>query len=121
MNSGREGFPKSARLRRRGEFTAVGKRASRRVSRHFVFLVAEAAGGGRIGITVSRKVGGAVDRNRVKRLIREVFRRRKLAGRLGADLVVIARPGASGLAYDEAARELGTALGEVQAVVRKAE
>jgi len=43
---------------------------------------------GRLGITATRKIGGAVRRNRAKRLIREVFRRNKI-GRL--DVVVVAR------------------------------
>ena len=42
---------------------------------------------GRLGIAATRKLGGAVERNRAKRLIREVFRRNKLAP--GFDIVVI--------------------------------
>jgi ribonuclease P protein component len=55
----------------------------------------------RLGVTVSRRVGKAVVRNRVKRAVREWFRRSRewLGGRL--DVVVIARPGAGALSPTE--------------------
>ena len=46
-------------------------------------------GPGRLGIAATRKLGGAVERNRAKRLIREVFRRNKVAP--GFDVVVVPR------------------------------
>jgi len=52
-----------------------------------VFLLANEHGIGRLGIAATRKFGGAVQRNRAKRLIREVFRRNKIAP--GFDIVVI--------------------------------
>ena len=51
----------------------------------------------RLGLTVSRKVGGAVVRNRVKRRVREWFRGSRGCLRGGIDLVVIGRSGAAGL------------------------
>jgi len=49
----------------------------------------------RIGFSVSRRVGGAVVRNRVKRRLREVIRRKLARIAPGYDLVIIARPGAA--------------------------
>ena len=63
------------------------------------------SGRARLGVTVSRKVGNAVTRNRVKRGIREWFRHHE--GPLEGDVVVIARPGAGELSPEETRRELG--------------
>jgi ribonuclease P protein component len=81
--------------------------------KHFVILVA--AGDGRLGITVSKKVGNAVTRNRVKRFVREFVRTAASSGRTwpaaGRDVVVVARPSAAGLGFAEVATDLGR-LGE---------
>lgn len=60
----------------------------------------------RLGITVSRRVGGAVMRNRVKRLIREAYRRHKPAFPSGLEFVVIAKPEAARTRYAEVEQEL---------------
>jgi len=52
-----------------------------------VFVLANEGGIGRLGIAATKKLGGSVERNRAKRLIREVFRRNKIAP--GFDVVVI--------------------------------
>ena len=69
------GYPKGARVRRRAEFTVCYEHGRRLDSAHFLlFLLPRADGHGRTGMAVSRKVGNAVMRNRVKRLLREFFR-----------------------------------------------
>jgi ribonuclease P protein component len=76
------------RIRRRVEFQRVydgGFRVSSRYST--VFLLPNAQPVGRLGIAATRKLGGAVQRNKAKRLIREVFRRNKIAE--GFDVVVV--------------------------------
>ena len=70
------------------EFQEVYSRGTRVHSRYCtVFLLANESGVGRLGIAATKKLGGSVERNRAKRLIREVFRRNKIAP--GFDVVVI--------------------------------
>ncbi|MCC6763313.1 MAG: ribonuclease P protein component [Deltaproteobacteria bacterium] len=88
-----EGFTRSARIRRRGEFLSLGRRGERRRTEHFTFVVQSSGAAGRLGITVSRKVGGAVTRNLLKRRIRESFRRHPMRDRFFGDLLVIAKAG----------------------------
>lgn len=66
----------------------------------------------RLGLVVSRRVGKAHDRNRVKRRIREFFRVRKEELRMTVELVVVAKPGAASLDPGATAQELDAALRE---------
>ena len=81
-------FRPHERIRRRAEFKQVYERGTRIRSRYStVFMLPNDRGVGRLGIAATRKLGGAVQRNRAKRLIREVFRRNKIAD--GFDVVVV--------------------------------
>jgi ribonuclease P protein component len=81
-------FRPEERIRRRAEFQQIyaqGVRINGRYST--VFVLANKRAIGRLGIAATKKLGGAVERNRAKRLIREVFRRNKIAP--GLDVVVV--------------------------------
>ncbi len=109
---GSRAFPKAVRLRKRREFLGLQRQGRRRHTPSFVVLDAPSPGSTcRLGVTVSSRVGNAVVRNRIKRLIREVFRARRegLPGAL--DIVVIAKPGAAKITHAQAASELELALG----------
>ena len=82
------GFKTHERIRRRAEFQQVYEHGSRVHSRYStLFTRPNSLSVGRLGIAATRKLGGAVERNRAKRLIREVFRRNKIAP--GFDVIVV--------------------------------
>jgi len=89
-------MPKRRRLSRSGEFDRVYRDGSSHATRHLVLYSFprkdEERRDVRLGVSVSRKVGGAVDRNRAKRTLREAFW--ALADRLPPrhDFVIVARP-----------------------------
>jgi ribonuclease P protein component len=64
----------------------------------------------RLGVTVSKKVGNAVIRNRCKRIIREIFRKNKDKFPLGADVVVVVRREMVGKRYSDVLEELCSIL-----------
>ena len=83
-----ETFRRNEHIRRRVEYQQIYDRGVRIHGRYLtMFTLSNNLPVGRLGIAASRKLGGAIDRNRAKRLIREVFRRNKLAP--GFDIVVI--------------------------------
>jgi ribonuclease P protein component len=98
-----------SRLRRR-DFLEARRSGQRVTSRHFFILLCRRSEGiaPRLGVTVTRKVGKAVHRSRIKRLIREWFRHDGIE--IGPyDVVVIAK---HGMPRDLTAREVGRELDE---------
>jgi len=80
------------RLRHGKDFKKAYQEGQRLVCRFFVaFVVPRGAGPLRLGVVASRRVGGAVARNRAKRLLREVFRLRRPRREVSADIVLVAR------------------------------
>ncbi len=87
-----EKFPKTARLRKRPQFLKLSRIGKKVHSSDFI-VISKSTGNpeSRLGITVSAKVGNAVVRNRIKRLVREAFRRLRHELVPGVDVLVIAK------------------------------
>jgi ribonuclease P protein component len=103
------------RLSRSAEFERVYRHGSSTGNRYLVLYAFpnSSAQGPRLGLSVSRKVGGAVERNRIKRLLREAFARLEPELDSAQDLVVVARPSALELAEREGLVGLESSLLEL--------
>lgn len=100
---GNQRFPPHERLTRRQDFLFLYGHGEKVVGRYFVLYAARRDGQGRkFGVAVSRKVGSAVVRNRVKRYLREIYRTHR--AQLGDDLhlVIVARSGSARQSFREA-------------------
>lgn len=122
MNSGpavSEGFSRDDRLRKRREFEECYASGVRVSGRHIQVFLLEAAGPSartRLGISVPRRVGRAVTRNRVRRRLREIFRRtRALFGAAMVSVVVNARPSAAGATFQDLSADYAAAIGRALA------
>lgn len=105
-----ESYPKKHRLRTRPEYLRVQRRGRRVKGKYLVVIrLPNQAGHSRFGLVVSRKVGNAVTRNRVKRWLREIVRR--LDRHDPVDLVVIARSQAASAGLSALRLDVQTAVG----------
>ena len=97
---GDQRFTSSERLRHQREFQRVFREGTKQVSSAFaLYVLPTSESCSRLGMAVSKRVGGAAVRNRVKRHIREFFRHHKAELCPPCDLVVVARQGAARLSY----------------------
>ena len=111
------GRPRRRRLARSAEFERVYRHGRSKANRFLVLYAFPReegdADGPRLGLSVSRRVGGAVDRTRVKRVLREAFWQESERLPEGADYVVVARPEAKVLAEREGTGGVRRALAEL--------
>jgi ribonuclease P protein component len=103
------------RLSRSAEFERVYRHGRSSANRHLVLYTFPNAAQSRprLGLSVSRKVGGSVERNRVKRLLREAFARAEPDLKPDQDVVLVARPAARELAEREGLEGVDAALTEL--------
>jgi ribonuclease P protein component len=105
----------SRRLSRSAEFERVYRQGRSTANRQLVLysFPNSSAPRARLGLSVSRKVGGAVERNRIKRLLREAFARVEAELAPEQDIVVVARPEIRELAERDGLDGVSAALGEL--------
>jgi ribonuclease P protein component len=122
--SGRPGVTarrsKRGRLSRSAEFDRVFRQGRSHANRVLVVYGFPRAGEGelRLGLSVSRRVGGAVERNHVKRLLREAFEQEQARLPNGHDIVIVARPEAKAVAERDGLEGIRTALVELMDQLR---
>lgn len=95
-------FPREARLLRRREFLRLSRTGRKVANAYFLAIVLPGqAGVTRLGVTVTKKIGGAVTRNRIKRRTREFFRQNRHRLNGVWDINIIARKPSAGLSSHE--------------------
>ncbi|MDP1993244.1 MAG: ribonuclease P protein component [Syntrophales bacterium] len=104
-------FSKDERIRKRQDYLRIYEQGARRYSHRFTIITCRnPLGITRLGTTVSKKAGNAVQRNRIKRLLREFFRLNKSRLPTAQDIVIIAKKGILPLTYNEVRAELESRL-----------
>jgi ribonuclease P protein component len=114
-------FTSSMRLLRHSDFERVYKKGRRHFAAHMTvfYLLREQGEGLRIGFTVGRVLGGAVERNRMKRRLRESVRLRWPEVRLPVDVVVNPKKSVLKLEFAELENEIARAFEVIQKSVAK--
>lgn len=106
------GFRKTRRILDRSEFLELSRQGKKFQDNYFIVLCLPGKfAWTRMGVTVSRRVGNAVTRNRVKRLVREWFRHSRFSGNW--DVTIIAKKSAADLPFYAACRSLDNVFAKI--------
>ena len=104
-------FPRAERLTKKSDFRFVFEHGEKLVGRSFIcYMVRREEQGCKLGVAVSRRVGKAVVRNRIKRYLREFYRTHHRAFVTGVQMVVVARPSSAALDYGACSQAMGQLL-----------
>lgn len=119
---GRMTFPRQMRLLKHADFDRVYQQGRRHFSSHMTvfYRLRETGEGMRIGFTVSRALGGAVDRNRMKRRLREAVRLSHPGTTLPVDVVINPKRTLLGAEFSEVLKEVGRAFEVMEQKCKKA-
>jgi ribonuclease P protein component len=114
-------FPRSARLLKRGDFESVYKRGKRCFAADLTlfYLLRIEGSGPRVGFTVGRALGGAVDRNRIKRRLREAVRLHRRELNCAVDMVINPKKSVLTVDFTDLEREIQHAFAAVQKAAGK--
>jgi ribonuclease P protein component len=114
------GSPRRRRLSRSGDFKRVYKEGSSKATRHLVLYRFDRGQDDpsdiRLGVSVSKKLGDAVSRNRVKRVLKEAFWDRVDPAECEQDFVLVARPSIKEVIEDDGMEGAATCIDEVLAL-----
>lgn len=119
-------FPKTERLLRHADFERVYKQGRRHFAAHMTVFYRARAGetadgsvGLRVGFTVSKALGGAVQRNRMKRRLREAVRLQGLPAGLDADVVINPKRTLLAAEFADLRNEIAKAFVVIETTLRK--
>jgi len=101
------GFPKRIRVKKESEFNQIIKRGSKKFGKNLVLYRLHTSGEGqKFGIKISRGVKGAVRRNKIKRIVREILRKNKDKFDSNEKVVVLFRSPIKGLSRTAESKEI---------------
>lgn len=102
-------------LKKSKEFSVIYKTGKSVADRYFVlYYKKNKIGHNKIGYSVSKKVGNAVTRNRIKRLLKEAYRLNYINERVGYDFIFIARVNSKDVEYKQVVKSMGKLLGRIK-------
>ena len=116
----KQGFPKSRRLLRHADFERVYKQGKRHFAVHMTVFYLRREGelqGLRVGFTVSRVLGGAVQRNRMKRRLREAVRLNTVPADVAADVVINPKRTLRAADFADVQKEIAKAFSVIQKIL----
>src|SRR5215813_4768144 len=110
----KKAFPRGARLLKHSDFEHVYKKGRRHFSSHMtVFYLGKQEGEARVGFTVGRVLGGAVERNRIKRRLREAVRLERAKLTAIVDVVINPKKSAMTVEFEVLREEVARAFGVI--------